>query len=80
MAQSHESIASTWTEWEVLDGKPTRVIVVATWLELDSSKPGFNSGETDDVIEAALRANGMPSTTRVRLVPAQHYNALSAAT
>ncbi len=74
MTAAHDAIAATWIEWEFEEGVSKLVLVVATWLELDSSKPGFSGSETDEVIEAAIKANALSTATRLRLVPAQRYD------
>ncbi len=69
-------ITKMWIEWEITDGRPTWVVVIATTLELNPEAADSDSGITECVIEAARKATCQSGSARVRLVPSEVYDRL----
>jgi hypothetical protein len=64
-----------WLEWELDDGAPRPVLVIATDLPMTPGPRGKDSAGMDEMVEAALQLDEYAglSITRVRVVPAGVY-------
>lgn len=73
--QPHARITRMWREWQIESGQTQQVIVIEVDLETDPSSASFDSGELDDIVDAAVSSisagRGDRADFRVRLVPAK---------
>ena len=65
---SHPNITSSWIEWEVEDGIPRPILILATDFELDPGSNDFDSSKLNDLVQSAVRENAAIGAHRIRIV------------
>jgi hypothetical protein len=64
-------IVKHWVEWELINGSPQAILVVATDLPTTPYSAGFDSSDFDDLANRALKLPGLNNLhiSRLRIVP-----------